>query len=68
VWVTSVEDLILAKLESHRSLPTGLQWTDAVRLRDHVGERLDWGYIEAWATRLSISEEIAKLRAAPALP
>ena len=67
VWVTSVEDLILAKIESHHALPTGLQWTDALRLRDHV-EGLDWAYVELWALRLSIDDDIRALRLAPPLP
>ena len=62
--VTSPEDLLLAKLESHASMPTGLQWTDAAKLRDHVPD-LDWEYIDRWGSILGFADSIRALRTAP---
>jgi hypothetical protein len=57
VWVVSPEDLIVSKLDwwhrgSHKS-------EDDVRaVMDGQWDRLDWVYIESWAHRLGLEEEL----------
>jgi hypothetical protein len=62
-WVSSLEDLILAKLEWSGG-SSELQLRDARNLVAGNRERIDWAYLERWAVVLGISTTLETIRAA----
>ena len=63
VWVATVEDTILAKLEwSTRSGGSERQLRDVAGLIEAWGERLDRAYIDTWLDDLGVREEWTKVR------
>ncbi len=65
VWVRSLEDLILAKLESSQGV-SELQIRDCANLLRTNAATVDWIYLERYARVLGVEELLARLRAAPA--
>jgi hypothetical protein len=61
LWMVSPEDLLLSKLHWAKDSRSELQLRDARNLIACVGD-LDWGYIEAWARDLSVSDLLAQVR------
>jgi hypothetical protein len=58
VWMASVEDTILAKLDWYR-LGGGVsdrQWGDVTGVLKVQGERLDFAYLHQWAKELGVAE------------
>lgn len=55
LWVTSPEDLILQKLKVGRPR----DFEDASTVLARQGRRIDMAYVQSWARRLGISEELA---------
>jgi hypothetical protein len=65
VWVLSIEDLVLAKLEWSRGI-SELQLRDCANLLRTNTSTLDWQYLERYARVLGVDEILARLRAATA--
>ncbi|MBA2265939.1 MAG: hypothetical protein H0W17_06040 [Chloroflexi bacterium] len=65
VWVLSLEDLILAKLEWSQGV-SELQIRDCANLLRTNAATVDWIYLERYARVLGVEELLARLRAAPA--
>jgi hypothetical protein len=63
VWVLSVEDLVLAKLEWSGGI-SELQLRDCANLVRTNASTLDWDYLERFAHVLGVDEILARLRAA----
>ena len=64
LWVASVEDLLLAKLE--RSSGTSeLQLRDCRNLVVLNRDTIDWPYVERWAAALGVTETLERVRHAP---
>lgn len=63
VWVLSLEDLILAKLEWSEGV-SELQLRDCANLLRTNAATLDWSYLERHARVLGVDEILARLRAA----
>lgn len=63
VWVVSVEDLILAKLEWSAGI-SELQLRDCANLIRANPQSLDWRYLESNASLLGVDELLARVRAA----
>lgn len=65
VWVLSLEDLILAKLEWSRGV-SELQLRDCANLLRTNATGVDWSYLERFARVLRVDRILARLRAATA--
>ena len=65
VWVLSLEDLILAKLEWSEGV-SELQLRDCANLIRANADTIDWTYLESHARVLGVDEILARLRASPA--
>lgn len=65
VWVLSLEDLVLAKLEWSGGV-SELQLRDCANLLRANAGSIDWTYLERYARALGLSELLARLRAATA--
>jgi predicted nucleotidyltransferase len=65
VWVLSLEDLILAKLESSRGV-SELQLRDCANLLRTNAASVNWNYMERFARVLRVDGILARLRAATA--
>lgn len=61
VWVLSLEDLILAKLEWSEGV-SELQLRDCANLVRANADTLDWNYLERFARVLGVDEILARLR------
>lgn len=59
LWIVSIEDLILSKLEWSRDSRSGQQHADIKLLLDAP---LDNAYLEDWSTRLDLDGLLAELR------
>jgi hypothetical protein len=59
--VTSVEDILLAKLRSYADggRVSEIQWIDITNLIS-FNQVLDWEYMNRWATYLRVSDLLAK--------
>lgn len=64
VWVLSLEDLILAKLEWSEGV-SELQLRDCANLIRTNAATVDWTYLERNARVLGVEDLLARLRAAP---
>ncbi|MCC7143349.1 MAG: hypothetical protein IT349_14720 [Candidatus Eisenbacteria bacterium] len=64
--VASAEDVILRKLEWYRlgHEVSERQWHDVIGVLKVQGDRLDTGYLDAWAAIRGVSELLARARAA----
>lgn len=60
-WVVSAEDVILMKLVRRRDSRSSKQWANALSVARVQGGRLDWGYLRAWAAKLSIESDLQSL-------
>lgn len=63
IWVLSLEDLILAKLEWSEGV-SELQLRDCANLLRTNADTVDWTYLERYAHVLGVDEILARLRAA----
>jgi hypothetical protein len=61
LWVVSLEDLILAKLEWSSGV-SELQLRDCRNLVVANGDTLDWPYLERWAKELGVTDWLAGVR------
>lgn len=59
LWIVSVEDLILSKLEWSRDSRSGQQRAD---IKLPLDAPLDHAYLEDWATRLDLDELLVEMR------
>ena len=64
LWVTSLEDLLLAKLEWSEGV-SELQLRDCRGLVDLNRSSIDWPYVERWAADLGVSGLLDGVRRAP---
>lgn len=64
LWVTSLEDLLLAKLEWSEGV-SELQLHDCRGLVALNASSIDWPYMEHWATDLGVSDLLEEVRRAP---
>jgi hypothetical protein len=63
LWVASLEDLVLAKLEWSEGT-SELQLRDCRILVELNRERIDWPYLERWAPSLGVADLLGELRRA----
>jgi hypothetical protein len=63
VWVLSLEDLLLAKLEWSAGV-SELQLRDCANLVRANADRIDWTYLERFARVLGVTEVLDRVRAA----
>ena len=61
-YVVSPEDVILMKLEWRRESKSGKQWENALSVARAIGDRLDWRYLNEWASKLKVTDQLAALR------
>lgn len=61
IWIATVEDLILSKLEWARLGESHRQIEDAATLARIAGDALDRTYLQRWAKELGIEPELARL-------
>lgn len=61
-FVVSPEDIILMKLEWRRESKSGKQWENALGVARAIGNRLDWSYLNEWASKLKVTDQLAALR------
>lgn len=67
ISVATAEDIILSKLEWHLITPSDRQLSDVFGVISVQGDRLDRGYLRAWAARLGVADLLeAQLRQADA--
>ena len=64
LWVTSLEDLLLAKLEWSEGV-SELQLRDCRSLVALNAARIDWPYVERWAADLGVTGLLDEVRRAP---
>jgi hypothetical protein len=64
IWVTSLEDLLLAKLEWSEGV-SELQLRDCHSLVALNASLIDWPYVERWAADLGVSGLLDEVRRAP---
>lgn len=57
VWIVTPEDLVISKLDWWRQGSMKSQY-DIRDIMDAQGDRLDWTYIDAWAKRLGLDEQL----------
>ena len=63
MWFPSAEDAILSKLRWARATGEGERHLrDARSVYEVQGDRLDEGYLEEWAERLSVSDLLNKIK------
>jgi len=62
VWLASLEDVLIAKLEWAKLGDSALQRGDAAQLVERAGERLDLSYLEAWIRELGLESEWNDIR------
>ena len=63
LWVTSLEDLLLAKLEWSQGV-SELQLRDC-RLLIALNSTIDWAYTQRWASSLGVRDLLEEVRHAP---
>jgi hypothetical protein len=63
VWLASVEDLVVAKLEWSELGDSELQRQDIVEILQTTGDVIDQEYVEHWAAALGLSEAWKRVRA-----
>jgi len=57
VWIASLEDVLIAKLEWSRLGDSALQRRDVLQLLERAWERIDHSYVEKWVAELGLSSE-----------
>jgi hypothetical protein len=57
VWIASLEDVLIAKLEWSRLGDSALQRRDVVQLLERTWDRLDRRYVEKWIHELALQDE-----------
>lgn len=57
VWIASLEDVLIAKLEWSRLGDSALQRRDVIQLLERNRDRLDRSYVEKWIRELALQEE-----------
>jgi hypothetical protein len=57
VWIASLEDVLIAKLERSRLGDSALQRRDVVQLLERTWDRLDRPYVEKWIHELDLRNE-----------
>jgi len=62
VWILSLEDVLLSKLLWYRMSESELQWRDLRALWEINQGEIDSGYLQSWASRLSLAELLARLK------
>jgi hypothetical protein len=62
VYFSSAEDLLLMKLRWYRQSGSMRNMEDARSIVDISGDALDWRYIDSWAVKLGVVDELRKLR------
>lgn len=62
VWLVSVEDLVVAKLEWSELGDSELQRQDIVEILQTTGDAIDQEYVEGWAAALGLSEAWKRVR------
>lgn len=62
MWMVSPEDLILSKLVWTRGSGSDVQTRDVRGVIAVQNVRLDWGYLEDWATRLGLTAALESVR------
>jgi len=67
-WVSTAEDVILHKLYWHRLTPSDRQLQDAAGVFVVQAGVLDGAYMDSWAMRLGVEEELALLRSGKLRP
>ena len=63
VWLASVEDLVVAKLEWSELGDSDLQRQDIVEILRTTGDVVDQEYVEEWAAALGLSDAWKSVRA-----
>jgi hypothetical protein len=63
VWLASVEDLVVAKLEWTELGDSELQRQDIVEILQTTGDVIDQEYVEHWAAALGLSDAWKRVRA-----
>jgi hypothetical protein len=65
-YFSTAEDIILAKMEWYRAggETSELQWRDIQGVLNLQGDRLDYQYLQNWATKLGISDLLSRAIAA----
>lgn len=58
VWVATVEDIILSKLWWGKEAQSQLQYRDSLRIASININNLDRGYMEKWAWKLGVGEQL----------
>jgi len=61
LWIVSVEDAILSKLEWAQGRGSELQYSDALAVAVAYFELLDFEYLSKWATELGVAEALGRL-------
>jgi predicted nucleotidyltransferase len=59
IYIVSIEDLILSKLVWGKDSDSEFQLRDITNLLDSA-EKLDWEYLEKWATKLNVKNYLRK--------
>lgn len=62
IVVASAEDVVLAKLEWNRISPSERQRRDVASILGVQAANLDWQYLEQWAKKLGVWEDLTELR------
>ena len=63
LWVVSLEDLVLAKLDWSKGI-SELQLRDCRNLLALNRDGIDWPYVERWSAALGVSATLATVRSA----
>lgn len=60
--VVTPEDIILMKLDWRRHSKSAKQWANALGVARTRENRLDWPYLDDWAIKLGLAEQLTALR------
>lgn len=62
LWLASLEDLLIAKLEWSELGDSALQRSDVAQLLERAGDRLDTAYVERWVEELGLEDAWRSIR------
>lgn len=68
IWLSSAEDVILAKLRWRRQAGAERQFQDALEVYEIQQPGLDEAYVDHWAAELGLADLLARVRGEAALP